>query len=536
MVGETLGSYKLVSKLGEGGMGVVYLAEHTLIGRKAAVKVLRSECTGNQEMVQRFFNEARSTAMIRHSGLIDVFDFGHHTTGSGAGAAYIVMEYLDGESLAARIERGVRFPVEIIVDLGRQIAAAVGAAHARGIVHRDLKPDNIFLLRDDVDGGFKVKVLDFGIAKLGDDATRSWRTKTGTVMGTPLYMSPEQCRDAGEVDARADVYSLGCILYEMACGRPPFDGATPADVLVAHLKGVLVPPRVRRPDLPRELDAVLQRALAREAGQRYQSMEELSRELERCGAGGRAVLPEAIPLPAAASAGAGQVRRQRVAALEDTAHAQPEGVPRTDLDAVGKHEERRKEAAGAGPAPAGPAAQGAVKRVEQPHAGVQRAGAAEAASEVDPELKRTTPYRRATTQSLLEAARGGRGWLVAALLGGVVIVGGVVWLSRGGPGRREPRPNGPAASARPAPAAAPNASATPTPSPTATSAPSPSPVASEAPVPSASPGADPADALTPRPSPSPVGAALPGPPKLRVKSKPKGELRVEDGVVDPFED
>jgi len=475
VVGETLGSYKLVSKLGEGGMGVVYLAEHTLIGRKAAVKVLRSECSGNQEMVQRFFNEARSTAMIRHSGLIDVFDFGHHTTGTGTGAAFIVMEYLDGESLAARIERGVRFPVEIIVDLGRQISAAVGAAHAKGIVHRDLKPDNIFLLRDDVDGGFKVKVLDFGIAKLGDDATRSWRTKTGTVMGTPLYMSPEQCRDAGEVDARADVYSLGCILYEMACGRPPFEGATPADVLVAHLKGVLVAPRVRRPDLPAALDAVLQRALARELAERHQSMEELSRELERFGAGGRAVVPEAIPLPAAEDGGA---RRKRVAALEDTAHAQPEAVPRTDLDAVGKHEERRKQG--------------------------------------DEELKRTTPYRPSAARSLLEPARGGRGWLVAAVLGGVVVVVGVVMLSRGGPGRRKVVKQQPALSSSPAAVVVPAMTAPPPTSPS----PSPSP-------------SMPAPTLTPTPT---AGAVLPGPAKVRVKSKPKGEVRVDDGVVDPFED
>ena len=504
MVGETLGSYKLVSKLGEGGMGVVYLAEHTLIGRKAAVKVLRSECTGNQEMVQRFFNEARSTAMIRHSGLIDVFDFGHHTTGSGTGAAYIVMEYLDGESLAARIERGVRFPVEIIVDLGRQIAAAVGAAHAKGIVHRDLKPDNIFLLRDDVDGGFKVKVLDFGIAKLGDDATRSWRTKTGTVMGTPLYMSPEQCRDAGEVDARADVYSLACILYEMACGRPPFDGATPADVLVAHLKGVLVAPRARRPDLPRELDAVLQRALAREVGERYQSMEELAHELERFGAGGRAVVPEAIPLPAPEDVGA---RRKRVAALEDTAHAQPppEGVPRTDLDAVGKHEQRRKS--------------------EE-----QRAAAPAAAptSADDTELRRTTPYRRAATRSLLEPARGGRGWLVAAVLGGVVVVVGVVMLSLGGPGRRKVKVVN---EAPPVPVATPSAGPVVSARPAATAEP-----AATAPSPSTSPSASSSTSPSASPSTSTAGATAPGPVKVRVKGKPKGEVRVDDGVVDPFED
>ncbi len=261
MIGTTLGSYRILDKLGEGGMGVVYSAEHALIGRKAAVKMLRRECSSDQEIVTRFFNEARSTALIRHSGLVDVFDFGYASDGS----AYIVMEFLEGQSLASRIERHTGFALEELVEIGRQLAVAVGAAHGKGIVHRDLKPDNVFLVPNDVDGGIKVKVLDFGIAKLAGDVSTSVKTRTGSMMGTPLYMAPEQCRGAGEVDRRADIYSFGCILYEMVTGRAPFRGDGPGDVIVGHMMEPPVPPRQLCPDVNPGLEALILRMLAKKA-------------------------------------------------------------------------------------------------------------------------------------------------------------------------------------------------------------------------------------------------------------------------------
>src|SRR5262249_43268735 len=215
-------------------MGNVYLAEHTLIGRRAAVKMLLPELSNNQEIVNRFFNEARSTAQIKHPGLIDIYDFGYHTNKS----AFIVMEFLEGESLAARLRRESKLPIALLATIGRQIASALAAAHQKGIVHRDLKPDNVFLVVDvEVQLGVRAKVLDFGIAKLQSEGQggASLKTRTGTVMGTPMYMAPEQCRGAGAVDARADIYSLGCILFEMATGRTPFICEGLGEIIAAQI-------------------------------------------------------------------------------------------------------------------------------------------------------------------------------------------------------------------------------------------------------------------------------------------------------------
>ena len=260
-------------------MGAVFVAEHTLIGRKSAIKVLLPEVSTNKEVVTRFFNEARASAVIKHPGLIEVFDFGYHTDGS----AYIVMEFLEGESLAARLKREVKLPVDVLIAVARQVASALGAAHVRGIVHRDLKPDNVFLVPDpELPSGFRCKVLDFGIAKLAGEAAagNSLKTRTGTVMGTPVYMSPEQCRGAGQVDARADIYSLGCILFEMACGRPPFIKEGLGELLAAQMLEAPPAPRTFEPKLSLSLQAVILRSLAKKPEERQQSMEQLKGELD----------------------------------------------------------------------------------------------------------------------------------------------------------------------------------------------------------------------------------------------------------------
>jgi serine/threonine-protein kinase len=278
MIGEVLGNYRVLSEIGKGGMGEVFLAQHTLIGRRVAVKVLLRQFSLDQSTVNRFFNEARAAAKIHHPGLVEVFDFGHHTDGS----AYIVMELLVGESLSARISRDGRLAPAVALAIARQVAIAIEAAHQQGIVHRDLKPENIYLLPDpESSGGVRVKVLDFGIAKLANDETpRSVKTKTGAVFGTPRYMAPEQCRNAGTVDCRADIYALGCILFEMLIGRAPFDFDSWGELVAAHLH--LDPPRPREldPELPSAIELLVMRALAKKPADRYASMAELADAIE----------------------------------------------------------------------------------------------------------------------------------------------------------------------------------------------------------------------------------------------------------------
>src|SRR6266540_584806 len=277
MIGQSFGNYRVTSLIGEGGMGVVYLAEHATIGRRAAVKVLRPGLTESPELARRFFNEARAANAIRHPGIVEVFDSG--TLPSGV--SYIVMELLEGESLAARLRRGP-LPAAEARNLAAQTASALAAAHAAGIVHRDLKPDNLFLTPDDRDASAElVKVLDFGIAKLGMDAssTGSVRTRTGSVMGTPAYMSPEQCRGTKELDRRTDIYALGAILYEMLCGQTPFVSAGFGEMIHMHISVPPTSPRVFAPSVPEDLERIIMRCLAKEPDDRLQTMGEVQAAL-----------------------------------------------------------------------------------------------------------------------------------------------------------------------------------------------------------------------------------------------------------------
>ncbi|HWU90906.1 MAG TPA: serine/threonine-protein kinase, partial [Kofleriaceae bacterium] len=272
MKGQVIGQYRVTGVLGEGGMGVVYAAEHTLLGRPAAVKVLLPELSRNQEVVTRFFNEARSATAIRHPGIVEIYDFGWMPDG----AAFIVMERLEGETLRTRRERAP-MPWSAALAVTRQIAGALGAAHAKGIVHRDLKPDNIFLVPDpEVPGGERIKLLDFGIAKLAGSSPGQHKTRTGMVMGTPTYMAPEQCRGVA-VDSRADLYSLGCILFELCAGRPPFVGEGEGDVLAAHIH--MPPPALGSAarDVPKEVELLVGRLLAKAPLERAQTAEEVVR-------------------------------------------------------------------------------------------------------------------------------------------------------------------------------------------------------------------------------------------------------------------
>src|SRR3954470_23800021 len=266
-----LGQYRVTGTIGHGGMGIVYAAEHSLLGKPAAVKVLRSELSQKQEVVARFFNEARAATAIRHPGIIEVYDFGW----TRDGAAYLVMEFLEGETLARRSARmAIRWPA--VLAIARQIAGALAAAHAKGIVHRDLKPENVFLVADpEVPGAERIKLLDFGVAKLAADTSPTQTvTQTGTVIGTPAYMAPEQCRGVA-IDHRADLYALGCVMYELCCGRPPFRGEGPGDVLAAHIYMPVPAMATANAPVPEAVEALVRRLLAKAPGDRLQTAEEV---------------------------------------------------------------------------------------------------------------------------------------------------------------------------------------------------------------------------------------------------------------------
>jgi serine/threonine-protein kinase len=271
-----IGQYRILRTLGAGGMGTVYLGEHILLGRRAAIKTLQPSLSSHKELVERFFNEARAISAISDPGVVQVFDFGYHVDGT----AYIVMEFLEGEPLDARLDRLGKLPAAEALRLTRQIASSLAAAHARGIIHRDLKPANVFVIRDrEAQGGERTKILDFGIAKVpSDDEAAS--TQAGTMLGTPVYMSPEQCRGAATVDQRSDIYSVGCALFHMLTGIPPFDCETVGDYIAAHLKDEPPRPSERAPGLSDAVDTLVMRCLEKRAEDRFQSMVELQRAVE----------------------------------------------------------------------------------------------------------------------------------------------------------------------------------------------------------------------------------------------------------------
>jgi serine/threonine-protein kinase len=293
VLGSSIGNYTLTAKIGEGGMGTVYRAEHATLGRRAAVKVLLPEMSSQRDAIARFFNEARAATAIHHPSIVEIFDFGSLPDGS----AYIVMEYLHGESLMARCRRVGRLEPGRALVLARQIAGALGAAHDCGIVHRDLKPDNVFVVPDpEVPGGERVKILDFGIAKLAGDAGGGSRTQTGAVLGTPMYISPEQCRGTGQIDARADLYSLGCVLYELVCGRPPFVVEGAGELIAHHLYFEPQPPRTHEPSLPEPLDRLILWLLRKDPRARPQTARELIAAIDQLDLGaaaGHAASPQA---------------------------------------------------------------------------------------------------------------------------------------------------------------------------------------------------------------------------------------------------
>jgi hypothetical protein len=314
MIGEQIGNFRVIDTLGEGGMGVVYLGQHLHLPRRAAIKVLRHEIAQSPQALPRFLTEARSNALVRHPAVVEVLDCGMHTDGR----AYIVMEYLQGWSLARHLRTHPVLAAHDAALVARQIADALAAAHGEGIIHRDLKPENVFLVRGGIDA---VKVLDFGIAKLMTvETTDEGRlTRTGTVLGTPVYMSPEQCRGTGEIDLRTDVYALGCILYEMTCGRPPFLYRGTGELIAAHLGEPPARPSPPAGTLPPALESLILRMLAKAASDRPAGMDEVRQQLEAVLAG--------KPAPVTGRAGSTALLSPRTAGEADAEDAE-EGVPR----------------------------------------------------------------------------------------------------------------------------------------------------------------------------------------------------------------
>jgi len=275
-VGTRAGKFELLQQLGAGGFGLVFLARDHALGRDCAVKFLRPEHTGNAEYVQRFLQEARAAARIHHPGIVTVFECGQlPPIGSiSDGMVYISMELLRGEPLSARLSRGP-LPVAAAATIARQIASAVEVAHRAGIVHRDLKPENVYLVPDpETVSGERVKVLDFGIAKLVETSSVSAAIQTAAflILGSPRYMSPEQCRSTARVDARSDIYSLGAMLFEMLCGEPPFVDPDASGLMAKHQ--LVEPARLctRVAGLPAELDQLVASMLAKAPEARPQTM------------------------------------------------------------------------------------------------------------------------------------------------------------------------------------------------------------------------------------------------------------------------
>jgi serine/threonine protein kinase len=281
LVGQTLdGRYYVEAKIGEGGMGVVFRARHSVIERPLAIKVLKREAMRDTATIRRFVQEAKAASRIGHPNIVDVTDFG--TTPDGM--TYSVMEFVPGKTLGAALREGAPFAAPRAMRITAQIARALAAAHDKGIVHRDLKPENVFLLDRDGRQDF-VKIVDFGIAKVKPPPGHSNEprlTRAGSVFGTPEYMAPEQAAGRSDTDGRVDIYALGVLLYEMLCGRVPHRGESMVRTLAMQMLDPIEPPSKVRPDLaiPPALEAVVMHALIKKRDQRYQTMGELLEALD----------------------------------------------------------------------------------------------------------------------------------------------------------------------------------------------------------------------------------------------------------------
>ena len=289
MEGQRIGNYRVVRKIGQGGMGSVWEAKHEQLGRKKAIKLLRRELTEDPQVKVRFFNEAKAASRVDHPSVVKIDEFGYLPDGT----AFIIMEYLNGEPLSVRLRnQGGKLPLPDIYRIGRQIASALAATHMKGIIHRDLKPDNVMLVPDsEVAGGERVKILDFGIAKAiteySGPGAEEFKTNTGLVLGTATYMAPEQCKGAGEISEKADVYSLAIVMYRMCCGKVPFRAEGPGEIMAMHIFSQPQPLREVEPRTPEALAQLIHRMMSKEAHERP-TMSQVAQDLDAMAQGNSA--------------------------------------------------------------------------------------------------------------------------------------------------------------------------------------------------------------------------------------------------------
>ncbi len=271
--GQSIGNYRIISQIGSGGMGAVYLAEHPLIGKKVALKVIHRDLAQNREVIQRFSQEAKSVNKIGHEHIVTVHDFGQ----SEQGDYFYIMEFVDGVTLAKVLSNDTVMEGQRVLHIGSQIAAGLAAAHAAGIIHRDLKPDNIMLSKRGRTDDY-VKILDFGLAKVfsGDS---NGLTAVGVVLGTPQYMSPEACESRRDIDHRTDIYALGVLLFQMLTGRLPFEGATMGEILIKQVTTLPPPLRAFNSAVAPAIEQIVLRCLAKKPDDRFATMAALREAL-----------------------------------------------------------------------------------------------------------------------------------------------------------------------------------------------------------------------------------------------------------------
>ena len=267
---KQLGAYKILKKIGEGGMGAVYLADDTAVGRKVALKILPKKYASDQTFLSRFRREAKATGKLNHVNIVTAY-----TTGEDMGVHYYAMEFCEGEPLDAKLLREKALTWDKAIEITMQVARGLKHAHEHGLIHRDIKPANILLTKDGV-----AKILDLGLSKNIGDAEQSFATQTGVAMGTPHYISPEQARGDKGIDGRTDIYSLGATVYHLVTGQTPFQGSTAAMIMMQHLTAQLPNPQDIQDDIPDGIVLVIQKMMAKEPGDRYRNCDELLRDLE----------------------------------------------------------------------------------------------------------------------------------------------------------------------------------------------------------------------------------------------------------------
>jgi serine/threonine-protein kinase len=277
-----LGQYRLTRRLGSGGMGEVYLAEHRLLKRPCAVKLLNPQHAGDPDYLRRFEREVQATAQLNHPHTVEIYDYGHAEDGT----FYYVMEYLDGLTLDEVVTRYSKLSPARAVHVLRQLCSALRAAHGVGLIHRDIKPGNVMLCPDGTPYD-RVKLLDFGLVRPVEREGASKLTQEGVVVGTPDYMSPEQVEGADAMDARSDLYSLGALAFFLLTGEPPFQEDSPVQILIAHLQAPVPSVRAHCPDVPEDLEAVVSRCLAKSPAGRFADAAALDRALAGCGCAGQ---------------------------------------------------------------------------------------------------------------------------------------------------------------------------------------------------------------------------------------------------------